>query len=251
MNGTKDRNLDQTQTGPRLVVARILAIANLTQTVKAFTLELDQGPYRFLPGQWVDLYLDVGGRIEIGGYSITSSPLQRGTIELTVRRARSHPAALYLHERARIGELVVVSEGQGDFFYHPQMGQSLVLIAGGIGINPLMSMLRTIDQDLAEAHVALFYSIRTADEFLFGKELLAMARKRQGMRMHVTATRPSAGSWSGPAGRIDATVLRRAQLDPAAQYFLCGPRAMVDDLCVALKEMGIDQERIHSESWAG
>lgn len=131
------------------VPAVIAHIQQETPTVKRFTLEPVVGgaeppQLRFLPGQWVDLFIP--GVHTVGGFSFTSTPRQlekEGSFELAVKRS-THPPAAWLHNKARVGDCVSVHVG-GSFRYLPgDEHRPLLLVAGGIGITPLFSILKHV-----------------------------------------------------------------------------------------------------------
>ena len=114
-----------------------------------------------MAGQWVDFFVTLEGAEAVGGYSITSSPAEQTTISLAVKRDGSdHPVTNWLHEDARVGDGVEVSLG-GDFFYEPDEAESVVLIAGGIGLTPLMSIVRSVDELATRSQLTLVYSAST------------------------------------------------------------------------------------------
>lgn len=235
---------------PRLVPAKIVEIRQETPRVKSFILKIDSTLYGFLPGQSVDLHLDDGGHTKIGGYSPTSSPLQHDLVELAVRRAYRDPASCYLYERARVGENVFISEGQGEFIYHCDLSRSIVLIGGGIGLAPLMSIIRYARQACPDSRVHLLYSIRDPDEFLYRQELIELEKDWPSFRLWVTVTGSRPGFWQGPVGRINLDVLLRQALDPLALFYLCGPPALVKTLTTALATLGVPLDQIRFESWS-
>lgn len=235
---------------PKLVQAKIVAIRQETPRIKSFLLDVGGRPYRFLPGQWIDLYLDIGGQTEIGGYSPTSSPLQLSQMELAVRRAYRSPASHYLYEQARPGEIVVISEGQGKFSYRCAQNRSIVLIGGGIGLTPLMSMIRHASRACPENMVHLLYSIRDPSEYLYRQELTELATKWPQFKLWVTVTGANHDNWQGPFGRIDRNILRQQGLDSQALYYLCGPPSLTHSMTAALSAFGIPMDRIRFEAWS-
>ena len=79
----------------------IASIEEETPTVKSFRLDLRRQDFRFSPGQWIDCYVEINGKTEIAGYSMTSSPLDQGTIDIAVKRVGENPVTHYLHDKAR------------------------------------------------------------------------------------------------------------------------------------------------------
>ena len=231
------------------VDATIIRIQEETPTVKSFLFDLGGAGFSFLPGQWVDFYIDTGNSIVVGGFSITSSPLQKGTIELAIKKLSQGRASTYLHERASVGDSFIIQGGFGDFYYEQGMGGPLVLIAGGIGITPLMSMLRYVDEARLEVDVTLFYSTRTPSELVFYNQLQALAAHNPRIRCVFTVTRPRGEPWDGPIGRIDLAPLREYAPSHDSLYYLCGPPPMLDDLSLLLADLGIEPSRIKIERW--
>ncbi len=230
------------------VPARIAAIRQETPTVRSFRLDLDGQEFHFKPGQWVDCYAAIEGRLKVAGFSITSSPLLQSSIELAVKKSEN-PVARYLHESARVGGLLQVDGGQGDFYYQRGMGDSLVLVAGGIGITPLMSILRYVDEAAPEVSATLLYSVKVPSELLFGQELRELSARNSRVRCIFTITQATDAPWDGLTGRFDLARLQAASLDIQALYFVCGPPGMVQHMLALLEKLGVHRSRIKHEQW--
>src|SRR5579885_2943983 len=153
----------------------IAAIRQGTPTVKVFTLATGGERLEFFAGQWVDCYAEIDGELAVAGYSLTSSPTTRATVEIAVKRNPDQPVTRFLHERARVGDRLLLEGGQGDCYFTAGMAASLVLIAGGIGITPLISIARYVRDAAPEVRVTLIHSARSPDEHLFRSELERMA----------------------------------------------------------------------------
>ena len=205
------------------IPATVASIERVTPTVKALRLDLGHRPFSFLPGQWVDCYLTPDGRGDVAGFSMTSSPLTEGTIDLAVKLVGDNAVTHQLHHRARVGEVIYVEGGSGDFFYRREMGDSLVLIGGGIGITPLMSILRYVDEAAPGVRVSLFYSASTPSELLFRDELSKLATRNSAIVCLLTVTRNSDEPWDGAVGRIDAGTFTEAGVDLGA-FSTCAGR---------------------------
>ncbi len=231
------------------VRATITRIRQETPWVKSYLLDLGGADFSFLPGQWVDFYIETGSSTQIGGFSITSSPLQKGTIELAVKKIPSGAPSVYLHEQAKEGDTFMIEGGSGEFYYQRHMGSRLVLIAGGIGITPLMSIMRYVDEAHPSVEIALLYSAKAPSEMLFYQELKDMAARNPRIRCVFTVTQPHGEPWEGSTGRIDEAMLKERMPREEALYYVCGPIPMLDDVLDALTGLGVAPSRIRTERW--
>lgn len=230
-------------------VTTITSIQQISPTVKVFGFDLGGVDIEFLPGQWVDLYVDTGNAVEVGGYSIISTPLQQGAIELAIKRLPHGRAAAYLHDRAKVGDEVELRGGSGGFHFEPEWNGPLMLIAGGIGITPLISIMRYVDQSRLENPIELIYSASQPSELLFREEIQAIADRNAGIRCSFTVSRPQGEAWDGRVGRIDLQLLREHAPTQDSLYYLCGPPSFQDDLSVLVGNLGVDASMIRAERW--
>ncbi len=231
------------------IPVRIEAVRQETPTVKSFRLDLGGQEFSFLPGQWIDCYAEVDGRPEVAGYTITSSPTTKEAIEIAVRYSEDSPVTRHLHEAAAVGDLLHVDGGQGDFYYRREIGDSLVLIAGGIGITPLMSILRYVDATEPDVSATLFYSAKSPSELVFREELEEMAAGNGNISCILTVTGASEEPWEGHSGRVDSTLIEDINVDLDALFFICGPLPMGPEMAEMLEGLGISPSRIKYEQW--
>ena len=231
------------------VPVRIADIQQISPTVRSFTLALDGKPFTYLPGQWIDCIIDIDGRTEVAGYSMTSSPTEPGWFSIAVKRVGDNPVTDYLHHHAKVGETLTVEGGSGDFHYTGDSAHSLALIAGGIGITPIASIIRNIARSGLQVPTTIVYSAATPSELLFREEFETMAAHSPNFRTHFTVTRPNAEPWNGRAGRITTSTLRNAGITADHLCYVCGPPEMIQAMLAALKEIGVPEERLQYEQW--
>jgi ferredoxin-NADP reductase len=228
--------------------AQITAITPATPSIHALRLAIPDPAFRFLPGQWVDLSIEVDGTTHTAGYSITSSPIHPGAIELAIKASARHPVARWVHERARVGDRVKVSQGQGPFVYLPEMSDNVVLIGGGVGITPLLSIFRHVRDAKLPTQAHLVYSVSESREILFREELEAAVRDHDNLHVSITVTQPDP-RWHGLTGRIDPVKLHALDVPDDTLYYLCGPQGMVEDMSALLHDLGVPMNRIIFEKW--
>jgi len=227
-----------------VIPVKIVEINQATPTVKTLKLDLQGQPFSFHPGQWIDLYADIDGERKTAGYTLTSSPNTKGSIEISVKTG-DNPVTRHIHERAKVGDTLHIRGGQGGTYYTRAMGDRLILIAAGIGITPIISILRYADE-ARDVHATLLYSASTQDELLYLHEIEAIQRRNPLIKARLFVTREKTRHRHG---RIDEAALQELALDPDALYFVSGPRDMIMDTVAALKRLGISEASIRYELW--
>jgi len=226
------------------------------QTSDIVTLKLvpiDGFIFDFKPGQFVNLYIQKENQQLLARpYSIASSPLNKEYLELTIRiieGGRFTPRVAEL----KVGDEVKIGGPFGKFFYlDEEKMKKLVLIGGGCGITPFISMIRYVVDKNLDVQITYLYSARTMDSILYKEELERYANQNKNIKIIFTCTRESSDVWKGERGRINIEMIKKyVDLNDKDNYFmLCGPPAMISDLVAALKNAGIEENRILHESWS-
>ena len=220
-------------------MAEVTRIKQETPRVKSFRMRVPMWmPH--LPGQHYDVRLTApDGYQAQRSYSIASSPLDEGEIELTIDRLADGEVSPYFHDVVREGDQVEV---RGPFAsYFVWRGEApVLLIGGGSGVVPLMAMLRHRRLTMPELPMRLVYSVRTGEDVIYADEL--------GDDAVLTFTREPPEGWSGHTGRIDAGLIAAAGIDPGtAIAFVCGSNGFVESASRLLLDAGIDAGRIRTE----
>jgi ferredoxin-NADP reductase len=125
-----------------------------------------------------------------------------------------------------------------------------VLVAGGIGVTPMMSLIRTLADQADQRPVILLYGVRDWESITFREQLEAL-KARLKLTIVYVPQEPPAG-WTGERGFISAEVVRRHVPPPYAEheYFICGPGVMMDAIEQALSEMQVPMPKYHSERYS-
>ncbi|MER6556456.1 iron-sulfur cluster-binding domain-containing protein [Streptomyces sp. NPDC001027] len=219
----------------------------LTPTVRRIRLEPlagDAMPFSFAAGQYMKVELPVAiGPIE-RSYSICSSPGETGFVEIAVKHEPDGLGSGFLHEERESGPALRLSGPHGEFTWEPgseeATADTLLLIAGGVGITPLMSVLLAAADAGHTGRIVLPASFRTEDEVLFGPEIEALRFRLPGLEVSVFAT--DRQGWIG----YDE-LLPHAGL--STRVHLCGPPPMMQDLIGRLAEPGVPREAVHTEAF--
>jgi ferredoxin-NADP reductase len=214
-------------------------------------------------GQWVDLVIP--GVAEVGGYSLVSAPSGGPFFDLAVKKAR-HPPAAWVHDLAAPGDLVGVRVG-GDFTLPRLQAQGyshLVMLAGGVGINPLYSMLLGLatagGREASSARwmpsISILYTARTPSELLFAQQIkdLEAGELRGRLTAQCWATREEGEGQQQPSQRritpsmvLDA--LKGGKVGGRVGVVICGPPQFSDSMMEACLVGGVPKEDVLLERW--
>ncbi|MBN1836174.1 MAG: ferric reductase-like transmembrane domain-containing protein [Spirochaetales bacterium] len=208
-----------------------------------------------LPGQFQFITLrrasgGRGGRREEHPFTIAACLQDGQAHESTIKESGDFTATI---GNTRVEEPVAVQGPFGRFCHllHPEE-QDFVFLAGGIGITPLMAMLRHMAATGSEARLLLLYANRGEGDIAFRDELEAL-RHGAHPRLEVVHVleQPPAG-WTGETGRITRELMERHLGGPVAGrgFYVCGPPAMMNALLPMLRRMGVPRRRLHAERFA-
>lgn len=236
------------------VQLRVSKIIQETHDVKTFRLRTDsQVPFEFLPGQFIVLTFEffdqAKGRTvrKNRAFSISSSPTEKNYLEITVKKTGR--ISTYLHEIVKEGDLLTIKNRSGEFYFQEGLSDGLVLIAGGTGIAPLMSMIRYVTQRKLPVKIVLLYSNKTPGDIIFYKELQDLESHHPNLRCVHTITRPEGYDWKGSTGRINQELLEQNVSNKQALFYICGPKAMIQAMVELLKGLGVHPSRTKIEKW--
>lgn len=218
-----------------------------------WTIELTppEGIYRFdyLPGQFHYLTFQRAPDlpVEEHHWTISSSPTETGVLRSTIKESGDFTATI---GKTKPGDIAVVNGPFGRFSYvlHPDE-REIVFIAGGIGITPLMSMLRHIRDTRAERTVTLLFSNTNEKDIVFREELAEMEHDGvAGLKVVHVLSRPS-DEWKGERGRLDEDKIKRfagPELVRCA-FYLCAPPGLLDQTIRILRKAHVPAASIHFE----
>lgn len=230
------------------VVAEVRRESETVTTLGLAARDGSDAEWDFSPGQfaWLRLRRSVTG--EEHPFTIASSPHLPGRVEFTIRHAGDFTRTIH---RLRPGQPVWVDGPHGAFTSDVRTCEGVVMIAGGVGITPMMSMVRAaVDRGDARPY-RLVVVARSHEDLLFRDEL-GYLREELDLEVTEVLRRPHPG-WDGHTGEINigllTAVLGTGEHHGYLDYFLCGPPGLVHDSLEALHALGVPAERIHTEQF--
>ena len=224
----------------------------------------------FSPGQFLTFTLDVQPlaaqstaepRTITRCYSLSERP-DPSHYRVTIKRVPApadHPefapglSSNHFHDQVQVGDILRVKAPGGRFFIDRDPGVPVVLIGGGIGITPMMSMLRWCLAEQPQRKVHLYYGLRHGHEHAFKQDIEQMAAAHPSLRLHIAYSRPGDSDVEGRdyqhRGHVDVELLRRTLPLGRHQFYVCGPPAMMEALVPALAAWGVPLPDIHYEAF--
>lgn len=236
----------------------VTAIVDESRSIRSFHLQPKDGA-GLLPheaGQHLPIRLAIPGmgKPVIRNYTLSAAPSD-GVYRISVKR--DGLASQHLHDRVRMGDTLEARAPSGAFTIDAHQKRPAVLLAAGVGITPMIAMLRHLVYEGLRTRgirpAVLFHAARTVAELPFQRELAELARSAGGAIRSLRVLSNIEGAQEGldydAAGRIDMALLGRFLPFGNYDFYLCGPAAFTQDLYDSLRDYGIPDERIHAEAF--
>ncbi len=235
--------------------ARVVAIEATTSRIKSFSLA-PEIPFEFYPGQHVDVRLTAqDGYTALRSYSIASSPVETSRIELSIERLDDGEVSPFFHDVVAAGDDVEMRGPLGGhFILRPEEVGPILLIGGGSGIVPLISMIRFQRGRDTAVPIALLASSRTWDDILYRDELLNGESSIPRFRVTFVLTRDSPRRPVDYGHRIDATIVTASLKHLPGlpmRVYICGSNPFVNAAADSAIAAGISSQIIRTERYGG
>ena len=228
------------------------SITSEAPNIKTFRLRSPGGgplPFTFIPGQFLNVALNIGGAKMNRSYSISSSPNERGYVELSVKREERGAVSRHIVDLWQVGTAIEANGPVGKFTFNGTEADSVVLISAGVGVTPMMSIARYLSERAWPGDVFFIFTCRTPADFLFEKALAELASRNPKLHVVVAMTKPRL-DWKGPRGRLTKELLAKSVPDIASRrVHICGPFTMMEATKALLRELGVADDRVKAEAF--
>ena len=237
--------------------AEVTQVVLETMDVLTFRFEIPEDvPFTFKAGQFINLTADTPEYGEdqsrlTRAYSISSSPSEKGYLDLTVKYDEDGHLSKHLREVTYIGEIMTISGPHGGFFYEAGMGDRIALLGGGAGVAPMKGIIRYILDTGLDVDIRYLASCRTPNDQIYLATLLAWSEAHSNLQLSHTISRPEGTGWNGLTGRISADHIRHfCPPESTDRYYVAGPTDMVKATRKMLTEgLNVPKDRIIWEPW--
>lgn len=218
----------------------------------------------FRPGQYLTFRLPIDdatgtSRTAVRCYSLSDRPnpdYYRVTIKRVPAPTPDVPPGLgsnHFHDKVQQGDVVSVKVPAGHFHLADKGAAPIVLVGGGIGITPMLSIVNTTLQQAHGREVWLFYGVRNRADHVMKEHLETLAKNHPNLHLHVCYSRPDERDVEGVdyqhRGHVDIRLLRLTLPRQAEDFYICGPKQMMETLVPALEEWGVPPQRIRYEAF--
>lgn len=237
------------QLHPAKIEYQVTAITEASPTAKTFRLTPVNGyipPFR--PGQFINIDMEINGIRTSRAYTLSSPVTERRFYEVTVKRAPNAFGSAHMLDDVKVGDTVTSSGPSGTFYRLPCVhGKRLVFIAGGSGITPFLSMLRTDADKLDRSFdIDLIYG-STSEDDIIAKDQLDALEAGGYVRVHHVISSPKPGC-KYRTGFITGDLIREIAGDVSAcTFYLCGPNVMYHFVREELTKLGVPRRAIRQE----
>lgn len=234
-----------------------------SETISSFYLVPEDGEPldEFLPGQFLTFKLTIPGQPKpvIRTYSLSDSP-NRDYYRVSIKREGAPPDQLdappglssnYFHDHLDVGAKLSVGPPRGKFHLDRDSERSVVLLSGGVGLTPMVSMMNELAQSDPKRLVWFIHGVRNGREHAMGEHVRCMVRENDNVNAHIRYSDPSADDIEvcnyDSTGHVDIALLKQVLPFDDYEFYLCGPPSFMKSLYCGLLSLGVAETRIHYE----
>lgn len=208
-------------------------------------------PFRFLPGQFVTFTVRPNDKPVKRSYTISSSPTRRGYCEVTVKREEHGTVSGFLHDM-HAGDTIQTTGPSGTFTFIGDAANSVVLISGGVGITPMMSVVRYLTDRSWRGEIYFVYACRGDQDVIYREELEYLQKRHPNLYLTISASEPTSDAWPYDHGFITKELLVGAIPYLTTRHVhLCGPKPMMDAVKGLLSELEVPDAQVMTEVFIG
>ncbi len=235
---------------------KVKHIQKVSQDAVSITLDVPLqyiSQFRFKQGQFITLKININGENIMRSYSICTSPYSEKELKVAVKEVPGGKMSIYLNRHLKVGDTVEVMPPSGKFYTELNVThqKKYVLFAGGSGITPMMSIMKSILFMEKQSTIILFYANRTPDNVIFEDEITSITPSNFQLKVIYIYDHPPADYPPEQSGWLDEkkikTLLSKHNAQDADEYFICGPTPMMQTTEHTLKTLNISSEKIHIE----
>jgi len=233
-------------------LVRCVKVIRETLDVTTFTFSMGQPVlFFFKPGQFVTFELEIEGKRIMRSYTISSSPSIPYSFSVTIKRVVGGKVSNWLADNLTTGDQLAIHGPTGQFNCMDYPSDKVLLLSGGVGITPVMSMARWWFDTDSDVDMIFAHSARTPADIIYARELAYMSTRIDNFQLHLICERAGNGeAWAGYRGYLNQNMLQLIAPDFLdREVFCCGPSVYMEAVRNLLKSLNFDMKHYHEESF--
>lgn len=248
----KKNKVEKQNTG--IITLKVKEVVRETEDAVSIHFEHpEEGKIEYKAGQFFTLIVNIDGKEERRSYSVCSSPFVDAYPAVAVKRVVGGKVSNYLNSTLKAGDTMKVIPPLGHFTteFSSSNSRNLVLIGGGSGITPMMSLAKSALSQEPNSKVTLLYANRDTESIIFKTKLEELKSQYQNFEVfHVLEQNASGyGQFEGYITQSIVQQVKESVNDNSAEYFICGPGPMMDIAINSLKNLGVAENLVRKESF--
>jgi ring-1,2-phenylacetyl-CoA epoxidase subunit PaaE len=236
---------------------KVAHVETLTNDAKAIYFDIPDSlkeNYKYTPGQYLTFELLINGTKQRRAYSICTSPITDIKPAIGVKKVQGGLVSNYMNDQVKAGDVLQVMEPMGNFTHSPNAFNKhhYVLLGGGSGITPLMSILKSVLHVEKESKITLFYANRNEQSIMFKSDLESL-QQQYGSRLNIIHNLDEGSYAHASTGKLDAekiAFILKNNLSSevnTVDYYICGPSGLMLLIDEALASLNVEKNKIHKE----
>ena len=222
--------------------SRVHSAAPISPDIWRLLLEIETPPFEFDAGQFIEV--NVTGSQQWRAYSMANAPARGDQVELLIKHIPGGAFSTFMANTVKPGENLRLRGPYGQFKLNEGFAP-IVMVAGGSGMAPILSMLRHLGEQRSERELVFYYGARTLEDLICDKEIAAATASLKSFTyIPVLSESPPNSGWDRETGLVTEVIERRANNLRGSEAYLCGPPAMIDAAIDVLKAKGMFGARI-------
>lgn len=223
----------------------IIEKEKVTHNTNRYRFKIPEGAaFEYLPGDHIKLYPDKSDPVEFANYTLTSTPDIKEHFELIIKHYPNGVVSKYMLDK-KTGDWISISGPHSGGHFTDGMAGRIGMIAGGTGITPMISIIRSILGRGLDVEISLLFANKTIDDIIIKEELDKYASEKNNFKRYYVLSSPPP-DWGMGAGRIDADLIREKMPPPSDDtiIFICGPPLMQLDMHKKALEQGYAKDKL-------
>jgi len=225
-------------------------IIEQTHDVRTFVFSIPSAqPMSYLAGQHINFYLNIKGKQHHCCYTLSSSPTNTERISLTIKRIPNGIISNYFHDHFIVGNVIQAQGAKGGFHLPEKIPNKVLLLSAGIGITPMLSMLRYMSVIQSNNEVVFFHSAHTEQDLIARIAIDNLALQHGNCQVIYTLSQQVKPQWQGYQGRLNQRMLASISQLELFNVYVCGPKSFRQNAQELLKKQGVKRDKYHYESF--